>query len=81
MVIAAKTMLLNESGQLHCDTGPAFISADGDIHYFINGERSRLDGPAVIYHDGEESFYIDGVHYEPEEYQEKLELMKNGKTI
>ena len=71
-------VLKNKSGQLHCDNGPALVTERGDLHFFINGKRSRLDGPAIVWYDNEESYYIDGVKYEKHHYADKIKMIKNG---
>ena len=50
----------NSSGNLHREDGPAYIGADGDQVWRINGVSHREDGPAVIYTNGYQAYYING---------------------
>lgn len=48
------------------DDKPAYISPDGYIEYYFEGERHRSnDKPAVIFTEGEGWFYIHGRKYVP----------------
>ena len=33
--------------------------ADGDKHWYMNGERHREDGPAIEYADGDKYWYLN----------------------
>ena len=52
----------NHLGRLDRDSGPAVIYADGEQHWYQNGQRHRTDGPAVIHPSGLEFWYHHG-HY------------------
>lgn len=51
--------IYNDSGELHCDSGPAVIG-NGTMQYYINGKLHRSDGPAIIDSEGSEFWYNDG---------------------
>lgn len=56
-------MKTDEAGRLHCEDGPAVVSADGSWVWFRHGRIHRDDGPAVFLHFGtwtEEQYWIDG---------------------
>ena len=36
------------------------VDADGDKHWYLNGERHREDGPAVEFSDGDKAWYLNG---------------------
>ena len=44
-------------GQLHRETGPAAIWADGGKFWFQNGLRHRTDGPAIEFSNGHMEWY------------------------
>lgn len=47
----------NADGQLHRETGPAAILADGSKFWYQNGLRHRTDGPAIIWANGASEWY------------------------
>jgi hypothetical protein len=47
------------NGELHCDDGPARITAKGR-HYFRHGRRHRIGGPAIEMNSGTKAWYEDG---------------------
>jgi hypothetical protein len=36
------------------------VDADGDKHWYLNGERHREDGPAVEFSGGNKAWYLNG---------------------
>lgn len=38
----------NSNGDLHCNDGPAMISSNSSVYYYVNGKQHRVDGPATI---------------------------------
>ena len=49
----------NADGQLHRETGPAAIWADGTKIWFQNGLRHRIDGPAIEFSNGHMEWYLN----------------------
>ena len=52
-------MYLRE-GVFHREDGPAFIDAEGNKAWHINGHEHRLDGPAVVYYNADDEYWIEG---------------------
>ena len=50
----------NADGQLHRETGPAAIWADGSKFWYQSGLRHRTDGPAIIWANGTREWYQNG---------------------
>ena len=50
------------------------ISSDGTKHWWLNGERHRIDGPAVEWDDGSKHWWLNGKKLDPEEAIHDLEL-------
>ena len=57
-------------GQLHCSDGPAILSADGTLQWWINGERHRADGPAIIWPSGYVRWYWKGTNLVIDEWMQ-----------
>ena len=63
----------------HNPYGPAVISSDGYLAYFIDDEYHRLDGPARIYANGDVEYWIN-YSYIGDSKQEFYNNIKNLKT-
>lgn len=50
------------NGKLHCTTGPAVFTEDGNyIEFWIDGKKSRLEGPAITdNYLGIREWWVDG---------------------
>lgn len=42
--------------------GPAYITPDGYIAYFIDGQHHRTTGPAIIHRDGSKEYKVHDKH-------------------
>lgn len=52
---------LNDRKQLHREGDlPAIISPDGELYWYLNGERHREGGPARILENGTRKWYLNG---------------------
>jgi hypothetical protein len=49
----------NVRGYPHNENGPA-VYANGNKHWYIHGQRHRVDGPAAVYANGNKHWYIHG---------------------
>lgn len=58
----------------HNEAGPAEISIDGDVGYYIDGMMHRYEGPAMCFHDVS-YYFIRGTHVKKEQYLPWLEEM------
>lgn len=65
-------------GKVHRLNGHAREWANGMKEWWVNDQLSRLDGPAIESSDGEKYWYIDGVRYSEEEFNKKVQEIKNG---
>ena len=65
----------NADGQLHRETGPAAIWADGSKFWFQNGLRHRTDGPAVVGSNGQKFWFINGVELTEDEFNKRVKLL------
>jgi hypothetical protein len=45
---------------VHKENGPAVISREGSVHWYLNGNLHREDGPAIVQFDGTRRWYING---------------------
>jgi len=60
----------------HREDGPAYESASGSRHWFLNGERHREDGPAIEWADGTREWYLNGIPMTEEEHRKAVQKMK-----
>ena len=60
----------------HNPYGPAFISKDGYIEYWIEDNLHRLDGPAIISSDGRVEYYINDTALSEEQFEMHPERLK-----
>jgi len=51
---------INELGQIHRTDGPAAISDDGSLEWWVDGRLHRTDGPAIEYADGHKEWRVNG---------------------
>lgn len=49
-----------KNGLLHCENGPAVITARGTVYWMQNGLKHREDGPAVIHSYGDKEWWLNG---------------------
>lgn len=54
--VYGNTCYYSKKHQLHRIGGPAFITADGDKEWYLNGKRHREDGPAI---EWEKKCYVE----------------------
>ena len=47
-------------GSTHTKDGPAIELADGEKHWYLNGQLHREDGPAIERPNGNKEWYING---------------------
>ena len=64
------------NGKRHREDGPAVESATGNKEWYLNGKQHREDGPAVEYADGTKSWYLNGEKYTEEEFNKKMNPVK-----
>jgi hypothetical protein len=64
------------NGKTHRDDGPALEWSSGTKLWYKNGELHREDGPAVEYSSGEKEWYLNGTRYTEEEYNRKMNPVK-----
>jgi hypothetical protein len=48
------------------------VDADGDKHWYLNGERHREDGPAVEFSSGYKAWYLNNEHLTEEEFNKRM---------
>ena len=65
-----------QNDKLHRTDGPAIESFNGSKYWYQNGKLHRTDGPAIEYADGFKSWYIDDVQYTEEEFNRKINPVK-----
>ena len=70
----SKEWFLN--GKLHREDGPAIECADGYKAWYQNGKYHRKDGPAVENADGSKYWYLKNKEYTEEEFNAKMNLVK-----
>jgi len=79
------TWIIDENGDLHCENGPAKISAMGSKFWYIHGIRHRIGGPAVEWHDGDKIWYQHGQRHREDgpaiECARYIEWYYRGKLI
>ncbi len=66
-----------QNGLLHRLDGPAVEWANGSKVWCQNGKYHRLDGPAIEYANGDKYWYIDDVEYTKEEFNAKINPVKD----
>lgn len=76
----------DESGEYHCEDGPAFVREDdGRKCWYIHGNRHRIDGPAIMQPklDGRIRFswYLDGKVYPFDEFLKLTPISEEQKTL
>lgn len=58
--------LYDNSGNFHCDDGPAIVYDNGHEVYYNHGKFHRLDGPSLFYTAGdgtkEGSWFFNGIY-------------------
>ena len=64
------------NGKLHREDGPAVKNKNSDKFWFLNGRLHREDGPAVEYADGSKHWYLNGNFYSEEEFNKKMNPVK-----
>jgi hypothetical protein len=65
-----------QNGVYHRVDGPAVEWANGFKAWYQNGKPHRLDGPAIEYPDGAKFWYIEGKKYTEEEFNKKINPVK-----
>ena len=72
-----KEIWKDKEGYFHRLNGPAIIYTDGDMDWYIHGQRHRDDGPAIDWPYGRiEEWWKDGEPYEPSAHDLILWKMK-----
>jgi hypothetical protein len=64
------------NGKLHREGGPARERANGNKYWFINGKLHREDGPAIEYSDGTKHWYLNGIQLTEEEFNRRMNPVK-----
>ena len=65
----------NADGQLHRETGPAAIWADGTKIWYQNGLRHRTDGAAIEWTSGTKEWYINGEELTEAEFNQRVKSL------
>jgi hypothetical protein len=58
--------------KLHREDGPAIESSNGDKAWYLEGKLHREDGPAIEYPNGTKSWYLNDKKLTEEEYNRKM---------
>ena len=69
-----KSWYLN--GERHREDGPAIEYASGNKAWFLNGKLHREDGPAKEWSNGDKVWFLNDKKYSEEEFNEKLNPIK-----
>jgi len=64
------------AGALHREDGPAIEYANGTKCWYIRGDLHREDGPAIEISTEEKYWYLNGKRYTEEEFDEKMNPVK-----
>ena len=64
------------NGIRHREDGPAVEHTDGYKSWWLNGERHREDGPAVEDANGSKQWWLNGVYYTQDEFNAKINPVK-----
>jgi len=65
------------NGKLHRRDGPAIEYANGDKSWYLDGKLHREDGPAYECKSGYKEWYLNGKAYFEEDWQQKVNKLKN----
>ena len=61
---------LTKDGVPHRVNNPAIIKPDGEVQWWLNGQRHRNDGPAVVYPNGDTEYWRYGEKTEEKTHNE-----------
>ena len=72
-----KELWKDKKGSFHRLHGPAITHPNGDMSWYIHGQRHRDDGPAIYWPERKiEVWYKDGKKYQPSAHELMVWKMK-----